>query len=854
MQSNKWTFSLASLVMLIAIGLVMAPLSVMAHPEKKTIAGQKDVEKDPKHPTLTLSVPDALPRGETENTAANSVIDASSATDIQMIRPASNGTLKIQLKSDVLVDVGAFAASDFTLTGFDSSGFPIGTLVADAGITVAHADTTNPDGKNFEVSIDGGGAGIDSSTSSDLATLYIVVDAGAVTNIDPAIHPSFTAHPVSNISASLKIMLVDDNADDGDGNDATGPSDPRVISVTRVPDVSTPVSGPFTLEVVLSEMPEGDVGPGFFTPTNGTITKVDAGAPYDQDSDLTDGDDAATDENEMATGFDDKYYPYYLAVTPKLDIDDPAMVTIKVNDFMDTNQPMANEYSAGLDPDYEILIAAAATTGPAAGFSHPEGVTNQKALPAVTIPAGGYLVLLNHDAEVGHDKHAGVQTPAATDDYVVTQKYSWQGANLHAADLESFFRNGGTVQVIGPTGTTAESVIISEIMWGSLNGDIKNQWIELQNTGTADLVIAANTWFLGVYGPAGRSAADLAADTASAVVDELSNSPGGVFWSVAGKGQSGRTSTAPGDPNEDAISMYRVIIAGVAGDGTMAGSWMQSALPSANLRGLRVGTPGAASPEGMAPVVTDPVVEDPVVVEEPMTPVAMPTDIGITEIMVDTGNGRLPQWIELTNLSSAAVSLAGWSAVIDNAADADVLGGGAPISIDLGDVELGVGEGMAGDRTGVGEGHSLLLVAWSTRNSGNFNADRVMSLATQLEQTGRYQLLSYNGFSISLMLPQTSAVTTYGDVVGNLGMAWELSMAEAGRSSLIRREMGVNGVIMGTDAAGWVLASGTDLILGPTSWYGSDEDAGTPGYDSGGALPVELSMFYPAVIKSPVKL
>ena len=51
---------------------------------------------------------------------------------------------------------------------------------------------------------------------------------------------------------------------------------------------------------------------------------------------------------------------------------------------------------------------------------------------------------------------------------------------------------------------------------------------------------------------------------------------------------------------------------------------------------------------------------------------------------------------------------------------------------------------------------------------------------------------------------------------------------------------------MGTAANGWRLASDTDLVLGPTSWYGSDEDAGTPGYDSGGPLPVELSMFYPA--------
>ena len=51
---------------------------------------------------------------------------------------------------------------------------------------------------------------------------------------------------------------------------------------------------------------------------------------------------------------------------------------------------------------------------------------------------------------------------------------------------------------------------------------------------------------------------------------------------------------------------------------------------------------------------------------------------------------------------------------------------------------------------------------------------------------------------------------------------------------------------LGTAANGWVLASATALITGQQSYYGSDEDAGTPGQDSGGPLPVELSLFYPA--------
>lgn len=343
MKSNKLTFSLVCLVMLLAIGLVFAPMSIEAHETGEL--GPAKVKYNPTHPTITLSVPNALPRDEIEagNTSDNSVINVSSAADIQMLRPNSAGELKIQLASDVLLDIGDFAAADFTLRGFDSDGLPVGTLIADAGITVAHADTNNIDGKHFEVSIDGGDAGIDSATSSNLATLYIILKVATVTNIDPAIHPLAADHPTNQVSNSLKVALVDD-PDDSTTTDVDEDV-PTVISVMRVPNVTTPVSGPFTLEVVLSEMPEGDVGPGFFTSENGTITKVDAGAPYDlgvddnNDGDTDDvGESAAETNNPAATGFDDKFYPYYLAVTPEFDVDDPAMVTIKVNDFMDTNQ------------------------------------------------------------------------------------------------------------------------------------------------------------------------------------------------------------------------------------------------------------------------------------------------------------------------------------------------------------------------------------------------------------------------------------------------------------------------------------------------------------------------------------
>ena len=225
-------------------------------------------------------------------------------------------------------------------------------------------------------------------------------------------------------------------------------------------------------------------------------------------------------------------------------------------------------------------------------------------------------------------------------------------------------------------------------------------------------------------------------------------------------------------------------------------------------------------------------------------PAAEADDIMITEIMVDTGDGRLPQWIELGNVSGAEVSLAGWSIEITNSdADADVVG--SSLDIDLSGT-LGVSE-----HTGnTGKGKTLLLVGGTARSSSNLSGnDRVVDISSELDETGRYTFISAMGFMIRLLPPQKTGVKTYGDTVGNLDAAeaWDIPMAEGARSSLIRREMDAAGMAtMGTTAKGWVLASSTPLVSGPTTWYGSDEDAGTPGYDAGGPLPVELSVFYPA--------
>ena len=209
----------------------------------------------------------------------------------------------------------------------------------------------------------------------------------------------------------------------------------------------------------------------------------------------------------------------------------------------------------------------------------------------------------------------------------------------------------------------------------------------------------------------------------------------------------------------------------------------------------------------------------------------------ISEVMIASNDGRLPQWIELANVSGAAVSLSGWSVAIENdAADDDVAG--ESFEIDLGAVEIGADQvalvvSKTGRNSGVGTG------------TGDLRADRILDVQAMVSpDNARYSLISEMAFMISLRAPQTTALVEKGDEAGNLGMGWEIPMSEGGRSSLIRREMGDAGEIMGTDAAGWVLASDTNLDGAyRTTYYGNDEDSGTPGFNAGGALPVELSGF-----------
>ena len=589
-----------------------------------------------------------------------------------------------------------------------------------------------------------------------------------------------------------------------------------------------------------------------------------------------------------ATGRDNLYHQYFVTITPDPGVDGEVVVSLK--QFADNVKPIAKEYlpltpeqrravtdavatdardarvanetltvrvSTGADTTSAIAVATAAYKTRQEDIL--DKVANEKILAAkLVIPAGGYLVLGGTGVNASSAKLAEKLTAAS-----LLYNTTDLALPFPADDLDNFFRNGGTLNLgyaditaatdsghddakavaaadhadnTGYAGATtnayaAGAVIINEIMWGldgaqAIADQKQSQYIELHNTTAAAITIDSKEWVITVG----------SLPTGYAAIDTVGNNPATGYWAVPGNG--GVTVASAATPTvEDLVSMSR----GTDGtDGTAAASWAASGTAtgagrqSLNLSGRRIGTPGAANIYVMPEMMDD----DDEMMDEPMAPAAEAGDIMISEIMVASDDGRFPQWIEISNVSAATVSLSGWSLEIENdSADPDVVGDS--IEIDLGDVEIGADQ------------VALVVSKESTRNSGvgvgdgDLRADRIIDVQSDVSpDTARYNLISEMGFMISLMPPRTGAVRKPGDVVGNLDGGWELPASEGSRSSLIRREMGDAGEIMGTDAAGWVLASDT-MLDGAyrTTYYGSDEDVGTPGYNAGGALPVELSGF-----------
>ena len=894
MLSNKWTFSLKILVVMLAFAFV-------GH---TAMAAEFAV---------TLGVGAGVDASSADNIQVDRTIDLDDDGDLQA------GEVLINVKFDQVVnaennDTDTVAATngtwfkrdDLQVIAYNEFG-GIGTALT---ITDGPTAATTADGKNFTIEL--------GAPAADVTRVLVFLAKHKVEVADPRAFLTDGARNADGKSAeaSIAIYYV---AGDGTGASPNVVA-PTVYSIRRASDPLLPVTAATeNVIILLSEQPKA------FTKDHVDAANATWGDPVAlvaiPEVDVTGG-----TNNMPSTGRDDKLYPYVLTITPKYENKND--IVVKVKAFEDMVLPISNKYTPDTrEADYmegmSKLTIKVGKEAPKAGTA---------GLPVVLakelfIPTDGYLVVA--DEEAGS---AIINPGGAKDAPLVTRSPDGLKYNLNAIalpNLETFLANGGVIDVVSPM-----SLTISEIMWGSdasIEADnSKSQWIELRNSGDGantlddDAATAADeATRLIFYGYGQAPAATVNADGTMTLPAGVKDRVGtidakGAVWSLAGKGQSGRTGAgeealqlAAVVPTQPLISMYRMMDAtGKAADGTMASSWMASSPPAVNFKldavGVRIASPGAA------PIVTTAAAAAAAAAAKAKadaaaataakaadTSVSMPKvgQIYISEVMF-AGGGTLPQWIEISNGSrSEQVNLSGWTLTVENAtADADVSVGAKAV--------FTIPEGTKIDPSGQNDTPSTLLVVTEQgRNNldGAMAAGQILNLwtdqQTELILLGvtkrRYSLLSDMAFQITLAPPvpivapaaATPAPTTAAgiaaartaaaakkaadataalarkqatDVVGNLGTAgtatWALPMDEGARSSIIRRHVQVSigaaepedGMMMDS----WALASDTSFAqithIRASSYYGSADDVGTPGFRAGGALPVELSHFRPA--------
>ena len=485
-------------------------------------------------------------------------------------------------------------------------------------------------------------------------------------------------------------------------------------------------------------------------------------------------------------------------------------------------------------------------------------------------------------------------------------------------NLETFLANSGIVHLVSYDSTRKlGDAYISEVMWGtdaSQEPVNNSNWIEIRNGTSKAIGIGENIWALWFYEAHETPATEYPANSAyegptgqaGVIIDMIGTKDAkGLTWSIAGKGQNGRSNIDIAraeehvlTPTTPLISMYRMMDATDAttpGDGQMAATWVATLTPAVNLGFGRenaiIATPGSVPITTAEQIAAVEQKEEDTAKEESdkiTNTGTMPEDgqIYISEIMF-AGGGRLPQWIEIANGSrTEEINLSGWTITVDNAAaDADVSVGAT--------AEFTIPKGTMISMSGQDDTPSTILVVTEKgRNNltGPLASGQVINLSEDNEVelilagvvTGKYTLLSGMAFMVTLAPPEpdptkppagetknakairSAAEKTAkakrikaSDMAGNLGAdggaAWALPMAEDGRSSIIRGHIQVTrgpaGPDDGTMMENWVLASDTNFAqvthIRASSFYGAANDVGTPGFRAGGALPVELSHFSP---------
>ena len=582
----------------------------------------------------------------------------------------------------------------------------------------------------------------------------------------------------------------------------------------------------------------------------------------------------------LTTGPDSMYHQYRVTITPHRRVD---MVKISIKEFHDNAVPFPNVYKpfnvANKPNGREQLRLDVATDLAALGAGFMFYLPHGEGAMITYAGTAGHYILTKDKAGSGIDYSAEKDDPdeAKVENVAHKQTPAQLLYNVRASgdlpNLETFLANNGTIDLVAYDGTAAGAAYISEVMWGtdaSQDDATKSQWIEIANGTSAAIGIGENKWALWFYQANETPRASYVKDdgTAGVLIDRIGTktfagtviapatigTTADIYWSIAGKGQSGRSGIdigaadiAPVAPIQKIISMYRGMVAdttagAAAGammpaDGTMAASWMQSGPPSVNfklgLEGRYDASPGSTrviSPSEAAAIVAaakaKAAAAAATAAKAADTSVSMPMvgKIYISEIMF-AGGGTLPQWIEISNGSrSEEVDLSGWTLTVDNAA--------ADTDVSVGSVTFEIPKGTKIDMSGQQKSPSTLLLV-TERGRNNLTGAKARSQVMVLNQPGstteidliiagvlkpRYSLLSGMAFKITLAPPvpieapakKAAAPTTAAEIAAARAAAAAKAAADAKAAQERAEATDIVGNLGADGAAAWALPMSED--------------------------------------------
>ena len=667
MLSKKMTFSLMSLITLLALAFVVPSAMGAAFEIKVSGPTAVDYAVDAGDVDLETGVMTRV-KVSSGQPIADLVGDPSAAT------LATTDTIKVY--------------------AFNKAGFSIDLADADVDASVVVLDLLKegdgdddpdyamktPSEHQLLVTIIPGGT--DDDIDSAIAKVIIEIQGG-ITSADPTLAAADAVSKADAVRHTITLSAA---------VDTTGL--PRVVSIQRLrPGSQTVVSAfqeerivaaPFNVRIVLTEHPNGPDplnAVNLVEVENGTVSDLVVGTkflrranadgtanstilphpiegmythstlPADGLAGVAQGTGGTTDTVPMPTSDDSMYRQYRVTVTPhqkSADFD----VKIRVKEFHDTGAPIRNTYIApGFGDSTFLPNGRQILTVPVKGAARDLTAGYKVTIPEKwIIPAGGYLIIAQDvggsEIEAGPGP-AGAwrtdDTPRGTHRTPAQLLYNVYGTT-DLPNLATAFLTGVVVDV-----ESQHPLVVSEVMWGedtSLSPSSKSQYIELYNPGaqyetvndadhTPDvnealtLIFYASNEFNDI--PARGADGSLPAG----VTDRIGTlDADGDYWSPTSKGQSGRSGSVTGELTAgrgefvDAVpivSMYRVIEEGVAvlaadkivvafaaeyaTDGQVAAGWASSEGPkSASFDplaiGVRHGTPGAATDATSTPADT----------------------------------------------------------------------------------------------------------------------------------------------------------------------------------------------------------------------------------------------------------